>query len=878
MAKTRVYELAKEFNMENKELISRLEKLGIAVKSHSSTLEDHEVSRVREEFSLGKRSKVIEERVKSTVIRRRAVRPPEAAPPEEAAPAEGAEELPEEAAAEPAGPPVAEKAAEAAPPGEPVSEEEAKPEEVPAAPGIPEPGAKPVESAAAEKRVREEAAEKAAPVSEPPGEVPEAMRPEVKPPAAPPAEKRIPEAAAPTAAKGEPAAAKPPAAGAAEARKVPPEKEKPGKKKKPVEVVMGETPARKKAAAKAPRGEKKPLRVLMREEVEEPATRAERKREAAVVRMKKTEITTPKAIKRRIKVDEAIRVGDLAKKMGVKASDVIQKLISMGMMVTINQYIDADVASVVSSEFGYQVESVAVDMEGFAPVDDVRPEKLRPRAPVVTVMGHVDHGKTSLLDAIRQTHVIDGEAGGITQAIGAHHVRIHDRDIVFLDTPGHEAFTSMRARGAQVTDIVVLVVAADDGVMDQTVEAINHSKAAGVPIIVAMNKMDKAGAKPDQIKQKLADLGLVPEDWGGETIFAPVSAKQHTGIEDLLELILLQADILELKADPDRPARGIIIESKIDRGRGPVATVIIQAGTIREGDAFVSRTEYGKVRALVDDKGNRLKEAGPSMPVEVIGFSGVPQAGLEFNVVEDDRKARDIAGHWILKEREKELSQTSKVTLEQLYARIREGAKELNVILKADVQGSVEALSEALQKIGTEDVRVRVIHSSTGAVTETDVMLASASDALIIGFKVRPDSRVLEIAEREGVEIKLYEIIYDVIAEVKAAMEGLLEPLFQDVTQGHAEVRELFRVPRVGTVAGCYVIDGKVSRNAGIRLIREGVVVYDGKILSLKRFKEDAREVVSGYECGIGLENYNDIKVGDVLETYVKEEVARKPL
>nr|HPQ59962.1 translation initiation factor IF-2 [Syntrophales bacterium] len=412
----------------------------------------------------------------------------------------------------------------------------------------------------------------------------------------------------------------------------------------------------------------------------------------------------------------------------------------------------------------------------------------------------------------------------------------------------------------------------------QTVEAINHSKAAGVPIIVAMNKMDKAGAKPDQIKQKLADLGLVPEDWGGETIFAPVSAKQHTGIEDLLELILLQADILELKADPDRPARGIIIESKIDRGRGPVATVIIQSGTIREGDAFVSRTEYGKVRALVDDKGNRLKEAGPSMPVEVIGFSGVPQAGLEFTVVEDDRKARDIAGHWLLKEREKELSQTSKVTLEQLYARIREGAKELNVILKADVQGSVEALSEALQKIGTEDVRVRVIHSSTGAVTETDVMLASASDALIIGFKVRPDSRVLEIAEREGVEIKLYEIIYDVIAEVKAAMEGLLEPLFQDVTQGHAEVRELFRVPRVGTVAGCYVIDGKVSRNAGIRLIREGVVVYDGKILSLKRFKEDAREVVSGYECGIGLENYNDIKVGDVFETYVKEEVARKPL
>jgi len=883
MSKTRVYELAKEFNMENKELISRLEKLGIAVKSHSSTLEDYEVDRVREEFSLGKRSRVIEERVKSTVIRRRAVRPPEEPVPEG--------ELAAEAAPEAMAPEAAPAMAEAAVPPEPE-----KPAAVPEAPAPEAPPAPmeaavpPPEAAAPEK--------KEIPVEVPPA-APEqaAVPPEPEKPAAVAAAPTEPAAAAepkvtaekmpapvrPAARPAPPAAreaAKPAvAAKEAEAKKPAAEKEKPGKKKKPVEVVMGvEAPARKKLPPKVQKPDKKPLRVLVHEEEEEAPGKTDRKREAAVVRMKKTEITTPKAIKRRIKVDEAIRVGDLARKMGVKASDVIQKLIALGIMVNINQYIDADVASLVSSEFGYQVESVGVDVEGILPSDEVRPEKLRARAPVVTVMGHVDHGKTSLLDAIRRTNVIDGEAGGITQAIGAYHVRIHDRDIVFLDTPGHEAFTSLRARGAQVTDIVVLVVAADDGVMDQTVEAINHSKAAGVPMIVAVNKMDKPGAKPEQIKQKLSDLGLVPEDWGGDTIYAEVSAKKKTGIEELLELILLQADVLELKADPDRPARGIIIESKIDRGRGPVATVIIQSGTIREGDAFVSRTESGKVRALMNDKGQRVKDAGPSMPVEVIGFSGVPQAGLDFTVVEDDRKAKEIAGYWVMKEREKELSKTSKVTLDQLYERIKEGAKELNVILKADVQGSLEALTEALQKLGTEDVKVRVIHGSTGAVTETDVMLASASDAVVIGFKVRPDYRVVEIADREGVEIKVYDIIYDVIAQVKAAMEGLLEPVFQEVLQGHAEVRNLFRVPKVGTVAGCYVTDGKVVRTASIRLLRDGVVVYDGKIFSLKRFKEDAKEVATGYECGIGLENFNDIKVGDVLETYVKEQVERKPL
>jgi translation initiation factor IF-2 len=472
--------------------------------------------------------------------------------------------------------------------------------------------------------------------------------------------------------------------------------------------------------------------------------------------------------------------------------------------------------------------------------------------------------------------VIEGEAGGITQAIGAYHVQVDDRDIVFLDTPGHEAFTSMRARGAQVTDIVVLVVAADDGVKEQTVEAINHARAANVPIIIAVNKIDKPDANPERIKRELADQNLVPEEWGGETLFAEISAKKKIGIENLLELILLQADIMELKADPDRPARGVIIEAKLDRGRGPVATLLIQEGTLHEGDAFVCKTEFGRVRALINDKGQRIKEAGPSMPVEVIGFSDVPQAGTDFVCVEDEKKARNISEYWIRKERERELARSSKVTLEQLYERIKEGTKEFNVIIKGDVQGSIEALTEALVKLSTSGVELNVIHSSTGSVTESDVLLASASDAVIIGFKVRPDARVVEMAKEEGVEIKLYDIIYNVIADVKAAMEGLLEPLYREVVLGHAEVRDLFKVPKVGIVAGCHVTDGKVMRNANVKLVRDGVQIYDGKIMSLKRFKDDAREVTAGLECGISIEGFNDVKVGDVIEAYTQEQVERK--
>ncbi|MBP7033670.1 MAG: translation initiation factor IF-2 [Syntrophobacterales bacterium] len=869
MSKMRVYELAKEFGVENKEFIAKLKTLGIAVKSHSSTLEDSEVERVRREFAAKGEKEVVEKRVKSTVIRRRAVRLPAEEAAEAAAPAAPAEpaETAEPAVKPEAAPPEKERkaeqpepAAEAEKPAEPRAEEPpaaAAAPEAEKAPGKPEPPVKKEPDLSRQAQIirRPEPAER---------------REGPRPPAAvtPQAQIRKPAGPAPVHPRGQ---AAPPAG--AEARGAAPGVDKKGKKA--VEVVMDSVAAKKKTMIKQVI-DKKDKRVRLREIEEEESPRWKGERRAAVVKMKKTEITTPKAIKRRIRIAEAIRVGELAKQMGVRASDVINKLLGLGMMVTINQAIDVDAATLIAAEFGYQVEAVTAEYDELMQRVEAEPRNLKPRAPVVTVMGHVDHGKTSLLDAIRQTNVIDGEAGGITQAIGAYHVHVKDRDIVFLDTPGHEAFTAMRARGAKVTDIVVLVVAADDGVMEQTVEAINHSRSAGVPIIVAVNKIDKPNATPDRIKQELAQHGLVPEDWGGDTLFADISAKKKIGIENLLELILLQADVLELKADPDRPARGIIIEAKLDKGRGPVATVLIQEGTLREGDAFSAKTEWGRVRAMINDQGQRVKEAGPSMPVEVIGFSSVPQAGSEFIGVEDEKKAKSISEYWIRKEREKELAASSKITLEQLYQRIKEGAKELNVILKADVQGSLEALTEALNKLSTDEIKLKIIHSSTGAVTETDVMLASASDAIILGFKVRPDARVVEIAGKEGVEIKLYDVIYNAINDVRAAMEGLLEPEFREVVQGRAEVRETFRIVKVGTVAGCYVTDGKIPRSASVKLVRDGVVVYDGKIASLKRFKDDAKEVAAGMECGLGIEGYNDIRVGDVIEAYITEQIERK--
>lgn len=582
----------------------------------------------------------------------------------------------------------------------------------------------------------------------------------------------------------------------------------------------------------------------------------------------------PKPTKRKIRIEEAIIVGELAHQMGVKATEVIKKLLLLGLPVTVNQAIDFDTASLVASEFGYEVEKKGIEEEAILASQEDRPEDLKPRPPVVTVMGHVDHGKTSLLDAIRHTNVTSEEAGGITQHIGAYHVNLDKGNIVFLDTPGHEAFTAMRARGAKVTDIVVLVVAADDGVMQQTIEAINHAKAAQVPIIVAINKIDKPNANPERVKRELSELGLIPEEWGGNTIMVEVSAKKKIGIEDLLEMILLQAEIMELRANPNKPARGRVIEAKLEKGRGPVATVLIQEGTLKLGDAFVCGVHYGRVRSIFDDRGQKIESAGPSMPVEVIGLSGVPQAGDDFAVVSDEKQARTLAEHRLRKQREREISLSTKVTLEKLYEQIREGQlKELNLILKTDVQGSLEALTEAIKKLSHPEIKINIIHSATGAINETDIMLASASNAIVIGFNVRPDSKVEELAHREKVDVRFYNVIYQLIDDIKAAMAGLLEPEYQEKVLGRAEVRQTFHISKVGTVAGCYVTNGVVQRNAKVRVLRDQVVVYDGKIASLKRFKDDVREVKAGFECGILIENFNDIKVGDVLEIYTMEAI-----
>jgi translation initiation factor IF-2 len=577
-----------------------------------------------------------------------------------------------------------------------------------------------------------------------------------------------------------------------------------------------------------------------------------------------------KAAKRKIRMDESIRVAELAKQMGIKAQDLIKVLLGLGAMVTINQSLDVDTTVLAAGEFGYEVEKVGFSEEEFLLDQEAdNPEDMRSRPPVVTIMGHVDHGKTSLLDAIRLSNITSGEAGGITQHIGAYHVATSRGAIVFLDTPGHEAFTAMRARGAQVTDIVVLVVAADDGVMDQTREAVNHAKAAGVPIVVAVNKIDKPDANPDRVMRELGDLGLVPEAWGGETIFANVSAKQKIGLDALLEMILLQAEVLELKANPSKRARGHIVEARLDKGRGPIGTILIQEGTLKQGDAFVCGVVSGRVRAMFDDQGKKIREAGPAMPVEVQGFESVPVAGDEFVGVEDDKVARRIADARSIKQRERELGKATKVTLETfLAARPDAEAQTLNLVLKADVQGSLEAITEALKKLSTEKVKVSIIHAGTGAITESDILLASASQAIIIGFNVRPTVKVKDVADHENVDIRFYDIIYKLVGDIKDAMSGMLAPVIREQYLGQAEVRDTFSVPKIGLVAGCGVLDGKLTRNAGIRLLRDGVVVYTGKLASLRRFKDDVKEVTKGYECGVGLENYNDIKIGDVIEAF----------
>lgn len=584
---------------------------------------------------------------------------------------------------------------------------------------------------------------------------------------------------------------------------------------------------------------------------------------------------TPK----KIIVRGTMTVGETAKLLHKDASEVIKKLIMLGVMATINQELDIDTILLLAGEFGVEVEvKIPVEEDRFETLEEVdEAADLKERPPVVTIMGHVDHGKTTLLDAIRSTNVSSGEAGGITQHIGAYQVEINNKKITFLDTPGHEAFTAMRARGAQMTDITIIVVAADDGVMPQTVEAVNHAKAAGLPIIVAVNKVDKPDANPDKVKQELTEYGLVPEEWGGDTIFVNVSAKQKIGLEGLLEMILLVAEVNEYKANPNKRARGAVIEAELDKSRGPVARILIQHGTLKVGDAFVAGNCFGRVRAMVNDRGRRLKEAGPSTPVEITGLTEVPQAGDPLMAFEDERKARSIAEKRASDQRQSDLGVNTRVTLDDLFRHIKEGEiKDLNVIIKADVQGSVEALKGSLEKIEVEGVRVKIIHSGAGAITESDIILAAASNAIVIGFNVRPDSQTKATAEQEKVDIRLHRVIYNAIEEIEQAMKGMLDPVYKEAVIGHAEVRNTFKISKVGTIAGCMVTSGKITRSAEMRLIRDGIVIYEGKIDSLKRFKDDAKEVAQGYECGITLDNYNDLKEGDVIEAFIMETVQPK--
>jgi translation initiation factor IF-2 len=897
----RIHELAKDWGVLAKDVLAAVEKLGIRGKRSQSSLTDDEVQRVREALGLVPRptvtlgaERVVSERVvterdvagdslvtareqttetrlRSNVIRRRTAREVlkredlPAAPPDEAA-----DEIPPALAPEDDLPP----ALMEAPPAP------AEPEMLETQPA-PAPEAAPVEAAPEPPAGPDVLARE--PVSEPPPPPPVTARPTAAPrPVAP---------APPPSAPARPAAPPPP--GFEEMRGV---------------KVLGKIDLRKatapppapaaRAGEAAPStdgaagGDGTPKRKKGRKVIKKPdmmgtlerdfmrgGKRPQKRRALPGKEQKKTEITVPRASKRVVRISEVVTVADLARAMGVKASDVLKKLLDMGMMATINQVLDHDTAALIAAEFEYQVENVAIDVEQMleaAPAEATEEARIG-RAPVVTLMGHVDHGKTSLLDAIRATDVAAGEAGGITQHIGAYTVDVTGRQVTFLDTPGHEAFTAMRARGAKVTDLVVLVVAADDGVMPQTVEAINHARAAEVPILVAVNKIDKPDANQDRVRQELANHGLAPEEWGGDTILAPVSAKTKDGIPHLLDMILLQADVLELKANPTRLAKGTIVEARLDRGRGPVATVLVQEGTLKPGDAFVCGTQYGRVRAMMDDKGRRIEAAGPSTPVEILGLGGVPEAGDTFIAVQDDQKARQVAEHRRGKQREAEMAKTAKVSLDDLYQQIQTGAvRELKVVLKADVQGSVEATSEALRRLSTDDVRLNVLHGSVGGITESDVLLASASNAIIIGFNVRPEPKAAALAEREGVDIRLYTIIYEALNDVRDALEGLLEPTLQEKILGRAEVRQTFVVSGIGQVAGCFVTDGKIVRGAKGRLLRDHVVVHDGRISSLKRFKEDAREVASGYECGMSLEAYQDVKTGDVIEAYEVEQVARR--
>jgi translation initiation factor IF-2 len=916
MAKIRVYEFARDLNMTNRELLDKIRDLDIEVNSHMSSLDEDVVARIRSAFYGEKDDQLEEKRVRPTVIRRRKVVVPQEpeAPVAASTPAEEPESPPVEKdaeqpqAVEAKAPPVKKSAVKKRKPVESAKIISKPKEEVSEAPPAEEtapetPTEEATEVQAAESKEAEvPAAEETSTVAEatpPPAEESE-TQPAVEEagPATPPAEKT----AKPRAAKAKKGKKDAPAKiiKLPTKPKMPPAPEMPAE---PVEKPSGTYPS-KAEPADASISAKEKKKGKRKKEVDSDDLRFNRKKggyrkkeivEGAALysgkmrgrkgrkgsKLKsmpvgqKTQITTAKAIKRRVKVDETIVLSELAKRMGIKANEMIAKLMGMGVMATVNQTIDYDTAALVAGEFNYEVEKASFEEDNILKkTESDDPAKLVTRPPVVTIMGHVDHGKTSLLDVIRKTRVTEGEAGGITQHIGAYHVETEKGVIAFLDTPGHEAFSAMRSRGAKVTDIVVLVVAADDGVMPQTIEAINHSKASGVPIIVAVNKMDKPDADPERVQRELSEQGLVPEAWGGDAIFVMVSAKKNTGIDELLEMILLQAEIQELKANPDKLASGHVVEAKLDSGRGPVATVLVQDGTLRAGDSVVCGMHYGKIRVLQDDLGRAVESAGPSVPVEIVGLSGVPMAGDELVALEDEKDARQVSQHRTQKQRSKELAKTNRLSLEGLFEKMQQGeVKDLNLILKADVDGSIEALRDSLVKLSNEEVSINVVHAATGTITESDISLAAVSNAIIIGFNVRPNAKVQELAAEENVDMRFYNVIYNVIKEVKDAIVGMMESIFEERLLGRAEVRQTFHVPKVGTIAGCYVTDGKIQRGQLMRLVRDGIVTYEGKNSSLRRYKDDVKEVQSGYECGISIENFNDIKVGDVVESYYLEEI-----
>ena len=883
MAKIRVYELARELNMTNKVLIDKMSQLDISVKSHMSSLEDETVAQVKGAL-LGKPANKVEEtRIKPTVIRRRRKKVVEPTPVEltEAAvvedvdpaveagevavdnPEEGAtatpEILPEGGPHKPAPKPETPAKIVAKPPAEIIQD---KKEDIPTETASAEPSQE-VQSAT-EIKVDEEAT-----LADTAEDVPLVV-------------KTKKEKKAESAAKIIKLPTKPVARPSPRPKPVVPESEP--AKDEPAAVVDAKKKRRKKRTEEELDRKffKKKIAFRKKAVVEGADLYSGRGRSrkgrkdgrGKIAAGQKTQITTAKAIKRRIKVDEAIMLSELAKRMGIKASEIIKMLMGQGIMATVNQSIDYETACLVAAEFEYEVEKAAFEEDELIKIEQDDPEALAERPPVVTIMGHVDHGKTSLLDVIRKTHVTDLEAGGITQHIGAYSVSTEKGQITFLDTPGHEAFTAMRLRGAQITDLVILVVAADDGVMPQTVEAINHARASKVPLIVAVNKIDKAGADPDRVYRELAEKDLTPEAWGGDTIFVNVSAKQKTGIDELLEMILLQSEVMELKADPEKQAFGHVVEAKLDSGRGPVATVLVKEGTLRTGDPVVCGVHFGKVRAMLNDLGNPVTAAGPSIPVEVLGLSGVPVAGDELIALKDEKNAKQVSIHRTQKQRTKELAKSNRMSLENLFEQMKEGeVKDLNLIIKTDVDGSMEALKDSLVKLSNDEVKINVVHSASGTITESDVSLAAVSNAIIIGFNVRPTPKVQTMATDDGVDMRFHNIIYHVIKEIKDAIAGMMESIFEERTLGRAEVREVFQIPKIGAIAGCHVTDGKIERNQLMRLLRDGVVFFEGKNSSLRRFKDDVKEVQSGYECGIGIENYNDIKVGDVIECYYLEEI-----